>query len=304
MIDSLLVDSAVHDFVGRDFWKAHFFKKPVDLKTKVVADSPVLQSKVTWREFMEKFCELIGMDKSYIDTKLPEIISDNELTKNPTENEIQCADEEALRKFAEISPEAKSRAMREMKRRQTLLKVCCLEKFLSDDDEMVTLERFGKIIDIFGPLALTNPGSNRNSYSRSPILGEELLGKMFDLMNQPWFHGDMNMNEAFALLKDKEVGVFLVRFSSTTNQFVISNVVKKDGGRYVVHLRVKHQPGVGFSIPDSLHPEPDLYALLRASKDKFAIPQAPEATKYRYITTMTTSKDGGYGNEDEVGILW
>jgi len=305
MIDSLLVDSAVHDPVGREFWKTYFFKKPVDLKTKVAADSPVLQSKIPWNVFMEVFSPLIGLEKAYLNLRLPEAISEKELPTNPTEDEIQSADEQQLKDFAERSAEAKAKAGRELRRRQTLLKVLCLEKFLTDEDMMVTLERFGKIIDIFGPLSLSHPGSRLSLHSlKNPILGEELLAKMFDMMNQPWFHGDMSMNEAFALLKDKDVGVFLVRFSSTTNQFVISNVVRKDGGRFVVHIRVKHQAGVGFSIPDSPYPEADMFSLLRANKDKFVTPQAPEATKYRYITTMTISKDGGYGENDDIHILW
>jgi len=305
MVDSLLVDSAVHDPVGREFWKTYFFKKPVDLKTKVAADSPVLLSKVSWPVFMENFSPLIGLDKAYLNLRLPEAISDEALPPNATADQIQSADEQQLRLFAESSLENKAKANSELRRRQTLLKVLCLEKFLTDDDGMVSLERFGKIIDIFGPLSLSFPGSRNSLHSlKNPILGEELLAKMFDMMNQTWFHGDMSMNEAFSLLKDKDVGVFLVRFSSTTNQFVISNVVKKDGGRYVVHIRVKHQPGIGFSIPDSPYPEPDLFSLLRAHKDKFVIPQAPEATKYRYITTMTMSKDGGYGENDDINILW
>lgn len=303
MIDSLLVDSAVHDPVGREFWKLYFFRKPIDLKTKVASEAPVLQSKVPWKEFMEVFSQLIGLDKTYLHSKLPDVISEEPLPPHPTHDQIQSADEQHLRAFMETSAEAKVIATKELKRRQTLLKVLCLEKFLADEDEIVTLERFGKIIDIFGPLALTHP-NHTGSYLKNPILGEDLLGKMFDMMNQPWFHGDMSMNEAFALLKDKDVGVFLVRFSSTTNQFVISNVVRKDGGRYVVHLRVKHQLGVGFSIPDSKHPEPDLFSLLKAHPDKFTTPQAPEATKYRYITTMTTSKDGGYGGDGDVNIMW
>eukprot|EP01114_Cavostelium_apophysatum_P006068 TRINITY_DN1727_c0_g1_i1.p1 TRINITY_DN1727_c0_g1~~TRINITY_DN1727_c0_g1_i1.p1 ORF type:complete len:695 (-),score=171.92 TRINITY_DN1727_c0_g1_i1:120-2204(-) len=304
MIDSLLVDSAVHDPVGREFWKTYFFKKPVDLKTKVAADTPLLMSKVPWKDFIHVFAQLIGLDKGIVNTQLPEVISDKPLPPNPTEDQIQSADEQHLREFSETSTESKLVAGREMRRRQTLLKVLCLQQFLADEDGMVSLERFGKIIDIFGPLSLNHPGQSNRSSLKNPILGEDLLGKMFDMMNRPWFHGDMSMNEAFALLKDKDVGMFLVRFSSTTNQFVISNVVKKDGGRFVVHIRVKHQPQIGFSIPDSNRPEPDLYALLQAHQDKFVTPQAPEATKYKYITTMTISRDGGYGEEDEVGILW
>jgi len=178
-----------------------------------------------------------------------------------------------------------------------------LAKFLTDADGYVTLERFGKIIDIFGPLSITRLGMT--SFFKEDLLVEEMQGKMFDMLNRPWFHGDMTMTEAFNLLQNKDVGVFLVRFSTTTNQFVISNVVRREGGRFVIHIRVKHTPEVGFSIPGSSHPEPDLYSLLEANKKQFAIPQAPESTKYKWITTMSHSKDGGYGvEEDDVSIGW
>ena len=62
---------------------------------------------------------------------------------------------------------------------------------------------------------------------------------MFQMMNQPWFHGDIDQKEAFTLLGNQKPGSYLVRFSSTRNSFVISGVVRSNR-QAVRHFRVSH----------------------------------------------------------------
>jgi len=59
---------------------------------------------------------------------------------------------------------------------------------------------------------------------------------MFNIMNQPWFHGDIDQKEAFTLLGNQKPGSYLVRFSGTRNSFVISCVVASNR-QAVRHLR-------------------------------------------------------------------
>jgi hypothetical protein len=112
---------------------------------------------------------------------------------------------------------------------------------------------------------------------------------MFSFMREQWFHGDINQTEAFDLLASKEVGSFLVRFSSNQNGLVISVVVPKAVGtemkKEVIHIRVKHEPSRGFSIPGS-----DTYRsvkeLLFANKSRFKIPTAAPSTKFDFLTVI------------------
>ena len=54
-----------------------------------------------------------------------------------------------------------------------------------------------------------------------------MLHTMADTMNQSWFHGDMTSTEAYAALRDKKPGSFLVRFSTSEPKFCVSMVVSK-----------------------------------------------------------------------------
>lgn len=57
-------------------------------------------------------------------------------------------------------------------------------------------------------------------------------------MSKPWFHGEIDSEEAYNRLKDKEAGTYLLRFSSRQNNFVISRVVERDGKKWYVMIFV------------------------------------------------------------------
>lgn len=59
-----------------------------------------------------------------------------------------------------------------------------------------------------------------------------------------WFHGDIGQVEAENRLARRDVGTFLIRFSSIVGCFTISKVCE----RALTHQRIIHHPGQGFSI--------------------------------------------------------
>ena len=59
-----------------------------------------------------------------------------------------------------------------------------------------------------------------------------------------WFHGDIGQLEAENRLAKRDVGTFLIRFSSIVGCFTISKVCD----RALTHQRILHHPGQGFSI--------------------------------------------------------
>jgi hypothetical protein len=77
------------------------------------------------------------------------------------------------------------------------------------EEEVVHLERFGQVCDWFGPL--------KSNFS--------ILERVRNVLRCGWFHGDISTQEAENRLMLKEVGTFLVRFStSAPGAFTISKV--------------------------------------------------------------------------------
>jgi len=244
--------------------------------------------KVDWKQFLDSdfFTRYFNMNREVLanGAEMPECLSADPLPKKPSIQEIQNADSDALQAFAALGSEAHTLVAQEFKRRSSLLVLNCLKRFLVDDEDAITMERFGKIIDIFGPIKH----------------GIDMLERILTMMEQPWFHGDMTKDEAFELLKQKSVGSFLVRFSSTKSEFVISAVIKKQVNT-VVHFRISHDIDIGFTIPGS-EPADDLYKLLQQNSHRFKHAQAPEQTKYKYLLNFPSLRDGGY--YDEKDLQW
>eukprot|EP00026_Physarum_polycephalum_P006054 Phypoly_transcript_06094.p1 GENE.Phypoly_transcript_06094~~Phypoly_transcript_06094.p1 ORF type:complete len:553 (+),score=87.18 Phypoly_transcript_06094:159-1817(+) len=67
--------------------------------------------------------------------------------------------------------------------------------------EFVTLERFDKVVKWFGPFF-------------DPQEGQNIIAEMGDLLEQSWFHGDIDSVKANSNLAPHPLGTFLIRFSS------------------------------------------------------------------------------------------
>eukprot|EP01118_Nematostelium_gracile_P016010 TRINITY_DN6548_c0_g1_i1.p1 TRINITY_DN6548_c0_g1~~TRINITY_DN6548_c0_g1_i1.p1 ORF type:complete len:624 (-),score=147.44 TRINITY_DN6548_c0_g1_i1:22-1893(-) len=274
-IDQLLIPAAVKDESARQFWD-NFWVQTKDRKTGKAATT--LRTTVSWKEVTIPLSRTLNIPETVLTDRFPDVksISTRPLEPNCTEEQLQLANPSQLQIFKNTSENAAHRVLKELFRRQLLLKVKCLKNFLVDDGQ-VSLVRFGKILDIFGPL------------------DREFLDRIFGFMSEKWFHGDMTKEEAYELLSDKPIGCYLVRFSSTQSSFVISVVVqaKTGGGRSVIHIRVKHTPEEGFSIPNS-GPYDDIKTLLKVNEKVFMTAQSPPPSKFDYLTAVPTNASGGY----------
>jgi len=96
------------------------------------------------------------------------------------------------------------------------------------------MEKFGKVLEYFGPLQ------------------EGFLDTIRDMLNQKWFHGDLDTADAAARLSQQPPGSFLVRFSSTNPGCFTTSQVIPDGS--IRHQRVQNQPGKGFLFQNVLYP--------------------------------------------------
>jgi len=95
-----------------------------------------------------------------------------------------------------------------------------------DPDYVVTLEKFGRILEYFGPLS------------------EGTLDTIRDMLQQRWFHGELDTASAAARLSGQPPGSFLVRFSSTNPGCFTTSQVAADGA--IRHQRVQYHAGRGF----------------------------------------------------------
>lgn len=92
----------------------------------------------------------------------------------------------------------------------------------STADDLVHMDHFGRMMDWFGPI---------KKNARATI-----LTRIREVLQKPWFHGDIPTPETETRIMTREVGTFLVRFSnSAPGVFAISKVAAP---LKVNHLRV------------------------------------------------------------------
>ena len=113
------------------------------------------------------------------------------------------------------------------------IRFACLKQVLGADteDEIVSIENYAHMLEWTGPVEK----------------GFSFLDNLFNLLNKPYFHGNVTLyNAEKALSRKKKKGTFLVRFSSTEpGAYTLSFVTSDDR---IQHLRISHRIGKGFEI--------------------------------------------------------
>jgi len=152
----------------------------------------------------------------------------------------------------------------------------CLKKILAEpnphpkpsEPDVVRLEKFGHIINWFGPLTLDHKGFS-------------LLDKIRVLMMKDWFHGDISKETAEDLLAGQSKGSFLVRTSVTTKSspFTISKMTKK--GK-INHQRIQKKDNGHFELQIKF---PDGKTKTELSKDDLLVPFIKNLSSELYLTS-------------------
>jgi len=299
-LDVVLVDCAISVEWGRVVWKGNFLKKEV----------------IPWNDFMFAFMQLLQKIGP------PRVLkSDQPLPLKPSLWQLRHASEEQLREFANRSQENGYLASQEYSRRhrvgnditmeleEDLFNWCdeddenisfnfkCLKAVLAekpkpsegvvkqDAEEMVNLEKFGRILEWFGPII--DPLSREISF----------FDRITSLLQQKWFHGDLATSIAESRLSSESIGTYLLRFSSTNPGCYTISRKTTDGS--ITHQRIFHQAGHGFYINNQRYDS--LEQLVELSKNPlnlaFPCPGSPFLqlfVEHRISGYEQTQAPGGY----------
>jgi len=220
----IMVEVAVLDKDGREFWKNNCLDR----------------QSIYWDDFIDLFEEQF--------VNLPD---------QPTEKDLESAQAFQLSEFSARNLKNAATVAKEWNRRygsptapsniaelegEYEVKVKCMKTLLTaagpNDSEMVDLEKFGDVLQWFGPIR-DSDGVVRILERVAEILGNEA------------FHGDISASRAQELLNTyKEPGVFLIRFSSIHGQYAVTHV---GDDKSINHHRISCKLGKGFLFRDQYY---------------------------------------------------
>jgi len=182
------------------------------------------------------------------------------------------------------------------------IEVRCLKAILAEKSKdpttkehmIVTLDRFGKLCDLFGPVIATPPKRTTN-----------IMQNVHEVLRNDWFHGEMTKEDAESRLTNVVPGTFLIRLSSTSgNCFTISKMSKT--GK-INHQRIKYSHSDGFSITlqsskgnKTVTSQGSLSLerfILKISNDLFL--KKPSPGPFRSLFVKDTALDGYLYNDDD-----
>jgi len=228
-LEGIIVDSAISDKKGRQFWKENFIDEDA-------VSNP--RETIPWEEFAVLLYQFTESDPE----PLPE---------RPRDEQILGASSSQIKEFCSRGPEYFDVVVRTFEKHgqsiddieinsektmehiewKCLKEILAEEAKLKDGSELVRMEKFGDILAWFGPLRVTREGS----------LGKDnFLYNIRTIFEQGYFFGPLSGRAAISHLKDKPPGTFLVRFSSQQGWFAISTVSKEG---QIAHYRIEHEPG-------------------------------------------------------------
>jgi len=153
-------------------------------------------------------------------------------------------------------------------------------------EELVSLENFGRLLGYFGPLEI-------------PYKSGGFLDKIQELLQNRWFHGQINTKDAENKLKLLPRGAFLVRFSNTqANSYCISKVSsqKDEKQKVIKHIVVPYEDKKGYLLDGVYYPS--LSKLIDDNSSKYYLKEKCEDTKYSWLFEDDTATVGGYAPDD------
>lgn len=229
--DHIIVKSAIRDEHGRLFWSKHFIKR----------------EHVPWSEFVAAFYQFLRLPlpqdpDPYFESGMGKYLYlDAEYM--PEERGHPTIDPEQIKR-EKIKPH---------KINDDIIKLRCLRVLLAQRgrskmrqsvsyiQDIVSMERFGEVLDWFGPIHYRRRGSPSCF----------ILEEMKTLLEKPWFFGDISAQEAQMLI-GKTPGCFLVRFSANSQYPGCFTVSRVSPSGQPSHIRIVKKEHGRVSIADDM----------------------------------------------------
>jgi len=189
----------------------------------------------------------------------------------------------------------------------------CLKKILASpnmegvqtDPDVVKIEKFGQLLDWFGPIIPDSGKSKGIIASAFSPAKFTILDKIRSCMQKEWFHGDITREAAEDFLAGQPKGTFLVRTSTTDRHspFTISKLTKKgkinhqriqrlQDGKFKVEIKYANGKVETESSKDDL-----LVPFIRALSTELALSSPCPGSKFRSLFLDT--KIEGYLVSDD-----
>jgi len=288
---TILVESAIQDPTGREFWKTYFCQRDTG--------NPSMENfreVVSWDDFWTAFLQFVEKcNRNAQQQQQQQRLQQQQqaqvpLPPQPTWQNLMDASEWQLQEYASRGASQYQHAAQEFRRRQppsqsmeldpteSDLNMRCLRALLAEqpkaqgittstsEEGIVSVEKFGKILQLFGPI--------RDSTGRVT-----LLNKVTSLLRKPWFHGDLSTQDAVARLTPQRVGTFLVRFSSSQpGCYTISKVAEPNT---INHQRVIFSQGNGYIINNKSYSS--LEHLIDAATNELQVLESCPGSPYAQI---------------------
>ncbi|ELR19943.1 dual specificity protein kinase [Acanthamoeba castellanii str. Neff] len=262
-LDIILIHAAIYDEQGRRFWQENFIR----------------MEEAEWDHFVETFYKFLRIDRPEDDVTPDEVspyllVGTGGNLSASGEFEINAGD--ASQKFAEDHVPANE-----------ILNLRCLKTLLVNHDNKsgdkkgyVNVERFGNILNWFGPLI--------KKKDRTPF-----LDAIREILQEAWFHGDIETGEAQRRLNGQGAGCFLVRFSTNPSHPGCFTISKVSANGKVAHIRISHS-AEGFSVNDE-HTYPSLPELVEKLSKALDLRFPCPGSQYSQLFSAGGSVDlGGY----------
>lgn len=193
-LECIIVDAAISDPLGRQFWKENFIDEDA-------VSNP--RETIPWEEFLVLFHQFLESDPvPLLDNASPDVLLSatpaqlKEFSSRSKENynRVMEAFEMHGQNLSDLDIEADK--LTEIVEWRCLKEVLVEEAKFKDGTELVRMESFGDVLAWFGPLRIDKKGSVQG----------EFLQNIRQIMESGYFFGPLSGRAAIMHLKDKKPG--------------------------------------------------------------------------------------------------
>ena len=252
----VMVEVAVNDLHGVEFWKKHCLDRGC----------------IYWEDFVDIFLEEFvylpsNPTKKQLENAAPFQLS--ELSARDVQSSALVCEEWKRRTGTAAPPSNIADFEQEFEIQLKCLKaLLSIEEAVNGDTEMVNLEKFGELCELFGPIR-DDDGNSR------------MLDRIVKTLKNEAFHGDISAVKAQEILVPyNEPGTFLIRFSSIHGQYAITRIDEKGNP---VHARLFFKVGEGFNLHGKYYPS--INELIEAAKPLLKLSKPCPGSKYQSLFT-------------------